>query len=196
MTITGVPSAWTLAGWTNQGGGTWTLTTTDPAALSVIAPSSYTGAMLLQVTETWTNADGTTGTAVIADNVEAYAPGNPIFALSADDHLTASSGADLLVFAQPIARDVVHNFDAAADKIDLIGFTDISGYTDLSIADDANGNAVITTGVGSTITVLGVHAAGPFSRGLGSDGMRLITVLLVRPHPAQGTTGMVGTPSK
>ena len=60
--------------------------------------------MLLQVTETWTNADGTTGTAVIADNVEAYAPGNPIFALSADDHLTASSGADLLVFAQPIAR--------------------------------------------------------------------------------------------
>ena len=58
----------------------------------------------------------------LLDNVEAYAPGNPIFAVSADDHLTASSAADLLVFAQPIANDLIHNFDAAADKIDLIGF--------------------------------------------------------------------------
>ena len=33
----------------------------------------------------WTNADGTTGITIVADNVEAYAPGNPIFAWSGDD---------------------------------------------------------------------------------------------------------------
>ena len=61
--------------------------------------------------------------------------------------------------AQPIANDTIHNFDAAADKIDLIGFAGVSGFADLSIADDANGNAVITLTNGSTITVLGIHAA-------------------------------------
>jgi hypothetical protein len=115
--------------------------------------------MVLNVTMTWTNADGSTGTRVVADNVEAYAPGNPTFAVSADDHLTASSASDVLVFAQPIAHDVVHNFDTAADKIDLIGFTGVSAFADLSIADDANGNALITLANGSTITVLGVHAS-------------------------------------
>ena len=60
--------------------------------------------------------------ASIADNVEAYAPGSPIFALSGDDHLTGSSGNDLFVFAQPIGNDTIYNFDAAHDQIDLIGF--------------------------------------------------------------------------
>jgi Ca2+-binding RTX toxin-like protein len=96
---------------------------------------------------------------LVRDNVEAYTPGSPIFAVSADDHLTASSAADLLVFAQPIANDTIHNFDAAADKIDLIGFPGVSNYADLAIADDANGNAVITLANGSAITVLGVAAA-------------------------------------
>ena len=68
------------------------------------------------------------------------------------------SAADLLVFAQPIAHDTIHNFDAGNDKIDLIGFG-AAQFGDLSIADDANGNAVVTTSPGSTITVLGVHAA-------------------------------------
>ena len=72
---------------------------------------------------------------------------------------TGSTGDDLFVFAQPIARDFIHSFDAARDKIDLIGFTGISGFDNLTIADDANGSAVITTSAGSTITVLGVHAA-------------------------------------
>ena len=94
----------------------------------------------------------------VLDNVEAYAPGSPIFAVSSDDHLTASSGADLLVFAQPIANDTIHSFDASNDTIDLIGFG-AAQFSDLSIADDANGNAVVTLASGSTITVLGVHAS-------------------------------------
>jgi Ca2+-binding RTX toxin-like protein len=96
---------------------------------------------------------------VVTDNVEVYTLGSPIFALSGDDNLTASSAADLLVFAQPIARDKVYGFDTAADKIDLIGFTGVNGVGDLSIADDASGNAVIQLANGSTITVVGVHAA-------------------------------------
>jgi hypothetical protein len=132
-----MPAGWILNAGTNNGDGTWTLQTSDPSALTVTTPATYAGAMVLDVTMTWINADGTTGSAFITDNVEAYAPGNPIFAVSSDDNLTASSAADLLVFAQPIAHDVVHNFDAAADKIDLIGFTGVGGFADLAIADDA-----------------------------------------------------------
>jgi hypothetical protein len=95
---------------------------------------------------------------VIRDNVEAYAPGSPIFALSADDNLTGSSGADLFVFAQPIGNNVIHNFDAAADKIDLIGFTGVNGFADLSITNDANGNALISISSGQTVTLKGVDA--------------------------------------
>ena len=39
------------------------------------------------------------------------------------------------------------------DKIDLIGFDNIAGFADIqgNIAEDANGNAVITLGDGETI---------------------------------------------
>ena len=86
-------------------------------------------------------------------------PGNPIFALSQDDNLTGSTGDDTFVFAQPIGNNVIYSFEAAADKIDLIGFTNVTAYADLSIANDANGNAVVTLGDGQTITVNGVDAA-------------------------------------
>ena len=109
----------------------------------------------------WTQADGTTGHHVVADNVEAYAPGSPIFALSGDDHLTGAAGSDLFVFAQPITNDIIHSFDAAADKIDLIGFTGESSFSDVQahMVDDAMGNAVITLDNGETITLSGVSAA-------------------------------------
>ena len=70
---------------TNLGNGTWTVQTSDLSALTVLTAAAYSGAMVLSVTETWTNADGSTGTAYVADNVEAYAPGSPIFALAGDD---------------------------------------------------------------------------------------------------------------
>ena len=158
VTVGGVPSGWSLNAGTNNGDGTWTVQTTDLSALTITTAADFTGAMVLPVTMSWTNTDGTTGDAIVYDNVEAYAPGSAIFAVSADDHLTGSSNADLFVFAQPIANDVIHSFDAAADKIDLIGFG-VTGFDDLSIANDANGNAVITLAAGSTITVLGVDAA-------------------------------------
>ena len=125
VTVTGVPSGWQLNEGTNLGNGTWTVETTDLSALTVMTTAAYAGAMVLSVTESWTNADGSTGIATIADNVEAYAPGAPIFALSGNDTLTGAGGNDEFVFAQPIGNDTIYNFNAANDKIDLVGFANI-----------------------------------------------------------------------
>ncbi|RUX41956.1 adhesin [Mesorhizobium sp. M7A.F.Ca.US.014.04.1.1] len=160
LTISDVPDGWTIDGGTRNADGSWTATTTNVSALTVTTPVTYTGAHVLNVTGTWSNEDGTTGTMTIADNVEIYAKGSPIFALSGNDYLTGSSGNDLFVFSQPIGADTVHNFDAAADQIDLIGYNGLADFADLQthIADDAHGNAVITLGDGQSITLDGVHS--------------------------------------
>ncbi|PWJ86108.1 VCBS repeat-containing protein [Mesorhizobium loti] len=160
VTVKDVPSGWTIDGATHNADGSWTTQTNDLHGLTVTTPVEFTGAAVLDVQLTWTNADGTTGSASIADNVEAYAPGSPIFAWSGDDVLTGSSGNDLFVFSQPIGADTVHSFDAAADQIDLIGYNGLADFADLQthIADDAHGNAVITLGDGQSITLDGVHS--------------------------------------
>ena len=137
LTFTGVPSDWSLNQGTNLGNGTWTVQTNDLSALTVLTAAAYSGAMVLGVTETWTNANGTTGTATVADNVEAYAPGTPIFALSGNDTLTGAGGNDEFVFAQPIGNDAIYNFNVATDKIDLTGFANIASFNDIkgSIAE-------------------------------------------------------------
>ena len=96
----------------------------------------------------------------IADNVEAYAPGSPIFAWSGDDTLTGSVGADDFVFSQPIGNDVVYSFDASADQIDLIGYG-LGSFADVQshLAGDAAGNAVLTLADGQSITIEGVSAS-------------------------------------
>ena len=81
--------------------------------------------------------------------------------VSGDDNLTGSSGDDLFVFSQPIGNDTIHNFDAAHDKIDLIGYAGFTSFADVQahLANDADGNAVITLGDGQSITLSGVDAA-------------------------------------
>ena len=161
MTIADIPSGWTVNGGTLLDDGTWTVQTSDPASLTVTSPVDFTGAMLLNVTESWTRADGSTATATISDNVEAYSTGSPIFALSGDDFLTASSGKDLLVFSQPIGHDTVYDFAASQDQIDLIGYTGFTSFADVQehLTEDTNGNAVITLADGQLIVLQGVHAA-------------------------------------
>ncbi|WP_259674445.1 S-layer family protein, partial [Pseudomonas fluorescens] len=159
VAISGVPSGWTFNAGTDNGDGTWTVQTSDPDALTVTTPSEFAGALVLDVNMYWTNADGSIGNAFVSDNVEAYAPGSPIFALSADDNLTGSSGADTFVFAHPIGNNVIYSFDATADRIDLIGFTGVNDFADVSIVNDANGNAVLSISADQTITVKGVDAA-------------------------------------
>jgi hypothetical protein len=161
VTVAGAPSDWSLDQGTNLGGGIWAVRTSDPAALTIRTPANFVGAALLNVTENWTNADGSTGTASLKDNVEAYAAGSPIFALSGDDHLSGAGANDLFAFSRPIGDDIIYNFNTASDKIDLIGFNNVASFSDIqaNLTDDVNGNAVIRFGIGETITLQGVHAA-------------------------------------
>ena len=158
--VSGVPAGWTINQGIDNGDGSWTVQTSDLAALTITSPTNYDGALALQVSESWINADGTTGTAFVTDNVEAYAPGNPIFAISGDDHLTGSSGHDTFVFSQPIGVDIVNNFDVAHDKVDLIAYAGFTGFADVqaNLANDANGQAVLTLADGQSITFVGVDA--------------------------------------
>ena len=93
--------------------------------------------------------------------MEAYAPGAPIFALSGNDTLTGAGGHSEFVLAQPIGDDTIYNFNAATDKIDLIGFANIASFSDIPalVTSDASGNAVVTLGEGETITLHGVQPA-------------------------------------
>ena len=161
LTFTGVPSDWSLNQGTNLSNGTWTVQTNDLSALTVLTAAAYSGAMMLGVTENWTNANGSTGTAFVSDNVEAYAPGTPIFALSGNDTLTGASANNEFVFAQPIGNDTICNFNVATDKIDLTGLANIASFSDIqaNIADDGHGDAVITIGAGETITLQGISVA-------------------------------------
>ena len=160
VSISQLPAGWSLAGGILQADGSWTIQTLDASALSIVTPSDFAGAVQVAIVLSWTQADGSTASLAVSDNVEVFAPGSPIFAWSGDDTLTGSSGADTFVFSQPIGADVVHNFDTAADTIDLIGY----GFTSFAnvlanMADDASGYAVITLANGQTITLAGVSAA-------------------------------------
>jgi hypothetical protein len=160
VAIAGVPSGWTLSEGTNNGDGSWTIQASSVSMLSITSPANYAGAMALQVTMSWTNADGSSGFARATDNVEVFAQGAPVFAWSGEDHLTGSSGKDLFVFAQPIGHDTIYSFDAAHDQLDLIGYAGFTSFADIGahLADDANGDAVITLGDGQSIELQGVHA--------------------------------------
>ena len=114
VNISGVPSGWTMSEGTNNGDGTWTVQTNDIAALSVTSPESYTGALVLDVAENWVNADGSSGKAVVTDNVEVYAKDAPIFALSGDDTLTGSNGTTCSCSPGRSAMTLVYNFNVAS----------------------------------------------------------------------------------
>ncbi|MGF6316160.1 VCBS domain-containing protein [Pseudomonas frederiksbergensis] len=159
VSISGVPSGWIFNAGTDNGDGTWTVQTSDPGALTVTTPSDFAGALVLDVNMYWSNSDGSDGSAYVFNNIEVYAPDAPIFALSADDNLSGSSGADTFVFAQPIGNNQIYSFDVTADKIDLIGFPGINSFADLSITNDANGNALVSISSGQSVTLKGVDAA-------------------------------------
>jgi hypothetical protein len=161
VNVAGVPAGWTINAGADNGDGVWSVVTGDPSALTVTTVAGFVGARLLQVTEGWTWADGNTASVTVADNIEAYAPGNPIFACSGADTLTGSALADQFVFANPISYDVVYSFDVTADRIDLIGFDGIASFADVlaCTAENASGDAVIALGEGKAITLAGVDAA-------------------------------------
>ncbi|MGB8399333.1 VCBS domain-containing protein, partial [Bradyrhizobium sp.] len=95
VTIANLPSDWSLKGGVQVDAHTWTIQTSDVQSLSVTTSSASLGAVLLEVSESWTKPDGGIASVVLSDNVESYAVGSPIFVLPADDYLTASGGSDL-----------------------------------------------------------------------------------------------------
>ncbi len=161
LAIAGLPEGWTLSEGTNNGDGTWSVVTDKVGELTVTSTGDYAGALVLKVVQCWTNADGSTESAYILDNVEAYAPGSPIYAWSGNDTLTGSDDSNLFVFGWPIGDDVVHAFDTAKDKIDLIGFAGLESFADViaKLTTNAEGDAVLLTSDGKTITLVGVGAA-------------------------------------
>src|SRR5262249_7837825 len=122
LQISGMAAGWTLSEGAQNADGSWTVQTSALSALTVKPDTNFVGATVLQGTETWTNADATTGNVLINLNVEAYAPGSPIFALSGEDHLSGGGGNDTFVFAQPIGQDTIDYFYTTSDRIDLIDF--------------------------------------------------------------------------
>ncbi len=161
VTVADLPSGWSLKGGVQVADHIWTVQSSDLQSLAVTTSSASLGAVVLQVSESWINPDGTIGSALIADNVESYAVGSPIFALAANDYLTGSGGSDEFVFAQPIGHDVIYSFDVASDKIDLVGFAGFSSFSDITahLSDDGAGNTVLTLGPDQTVTLHGVSAA-------------------------------------
>ena len=160
VTIAGVPDGWSLSEGSRNADGSWTANTDHVGALTISTPADYVGATAFHVTMDWTHADGSIGSTTLVDNVEAYAPGNPIFAIAGDDNLTGSAGNDLMVFGQPISHDTVYNFDAAHDQVDLLGFAGTANYADVAshLSNDAGGNAVLDLGDGMSITFAGLGA--------------------------------------
>jgi Ca2+-binding RTX toxin-like protein len=73
---------------------------------------------------------------------------------------SSGAGHDNFIFAQMSGVDVIKDFRTfgVADEIDLQAYH-FAGFGSLAIADDVNGNAVISLTTTDTITLQGVHAA-------------------------------------
>ena len=64
-----------------------------------------------------------------------------------DDTLTGGAGDDTFVFNGDVGTDVVEDFTAGADRIDLTALSDLTGFEDLAIS--ADGDAVVIDLAGS-----------------------------------------------
>ncbi len=96
-----------------------------------------------------------------AETVEGGGGDDTITGLAGDDTLTGNEGADTFVFGSGHGSDTITDFTVDTDRIDLTGLTGITQFSDLSISDDANGNAVIdlSSQGGGSITLTGVSTS-------------------------------------
>ena len=75
-----------------------------------------------------------------------------------NDSMTGGAGADTFMFGAGHGNDTITDFEDGTDVIDLSALDGITQFDDLTIADDGNGNVVITTSTGDTITLTGVSS--------------------------------------
>ena len=152
VTVSGLLSGWMLDGGTRLSDSSWTVQTADIQSLAVTPPADFTGALALNVTETWTNADGTTGIKLITDNSGGglCAPDDRD-SLVRDDTLTGSSSKTCPVFSQPIGDDAIYGFNAGDDQIDLIGYAGFTGFDEVKnhLTTDTNGDAMLSLADGN-----------------------------------------------
>ena len=96
-----------------------------------------------------------------AETVEGGGGDDTITGLGGDDTLTGNEGADTFVFGSGHGDDTITDFTVDTDRIDLTGLTGITQFSDLTISDDANGNAVIDLSAqgGGSITLTGVSTS-------------------------------------
>ena len=96
-----------------------------------------------------------------AETVAGGAGDDTITGLGGDDTLTGNAGADTFVFASGHGADTITDFTVDDDKIDLSALVDITEFSQLSISDNTDGNAVIDLSAhgGGTITLTGVSTS-------------------------------------
>ena len=75
-----------------------------------------------------------------------------------DDVLIGGAGNDRFIFSDNWDNDTITDFEDGGDLIDLRNITGVTGLGDLMIANNANGDAVITFG-DDTITLEGIDAS-------------------------------------
>ena len=125
------------------GGGTITLQGVQLGALSasdfILYQNEYTG-----------TAD--------ADTLTGGAGDDTITGLAGDDTLTGGEGADTFVFASGHGNDTITDFTDGEDTIDLSAFKAITGFDDLTVAQNG-ADTVITVPGGGTITLQGFASA-------------------------------------
>ena len=165
VTIDGIPLGWALnAAGVNNLDGSWTVQTSTPELLTITTIPDFVGARALVVDMSWLTSDGAIEHVYCKDNIEAYAPGSPVFALPGDN-LTGSPDSDIFVISQSNSciNDNIFNFDIMLDKIDLLDFKSLHDFSDLIVQNDIYGNALIYLGPhdeeNQSILLYGVDAA-------------------------------------
>ena len=61
VTVANLPTGWSLSQGMHNPDGSWSVETSDPSALTVTTPSTFSGAVVLNITESWSNPDGSVG---------------------------------------------------------------------------------------------------------------------------------------
>ncbi len=77
-----------------------------------------------------------------------------------NDRLNGGAGRDTFVFEPTDGKDIVTDFQLGTDRIEIeVDFDDIDNFDDLSIRNNANGDAVVSFGEdGQRVTLIGVDA--------------------------------------
>lgn len=77
------------------------------------------------------------------------------------DVLTGGAGNDVFFATSSMGADIVTDFTKTGGESDTIDVSDFgfSGFGDLNIADNVDGDAVVDLGGGDTLTIVGVATA-------------------------------------